>query len=115
MKQDNKDQLFTDNARQRLDKSVDATDEETSSRLRQIRYQALNKKADKNIWLTTYSAFAATAAVLVLTITVWLTQAPTINDELVLEDISILTSTEELDFYQQLEFYNWLDDEQING
>jgi len=62
-----------------------------------------------------YSAFAATAAVLVLTITIWLTQAPDINDELVLEDISILTSTEELDFYQQLEFYNWLDDEQING
>ena len=115
MKQDNKDQAFLDNTRRVLDNSVDAIDEETSSRLRQIRYQALNNKAEKNYGLIPYSAFAATAAVLVLTITIWLTQAPDINDELVLQDISILTSTEELDFYQQLEFYNWLDDEQING
>ena len=115
MKQDNKDQAFLDNTRRILDNSVDGIDEDTSSRLRKIRYQALNNKAEKSYGLMPYSAFAATAAVLVLTITIWLTQAPDINDELVLEDISILTSTEELDFYQQLEFYNWLDDEQING
>ena len=115
MKQDDKDQAFLHNTRQVLDHSVDALDEETSSRLRQIRYQALNNKPEKHNWFTPYSAFAATAAVLVLSVTVWLTQLPAINDELVLEDIPLLTTSEELDFYQELEFYNWLDDEQING
>ena len=115
MKQDEKDQAFLDNARQLLDHSVDTIDEETSSRLRQLRYQALDNKPKKLSWFTPYSAFAATAAVLVLTVTVWLTQTTNINDELVLEDIPLLTAGEELDFYQDLEFYNWLDDEQING
>lgn len=115
MKQNDKDQAFLHNARHLLDESVDAIDEGTSSRLRQIRHQALNNKPETRSWFASYSAFAATAAVLVLTVTVWLTQAPTMNDELVLEDIPLLTASEELDFYQELEFYNWLDDEQING
>ncbi|MCW8855462.1 MAG: hypothetical protein OQK76_09995 [Gammaproteobacteria bacterium] len=115
MKQNEKDQKLLDNARELLEHSVDAIDEETSSRLRQIRYQALNTRSKNLNWFTPYSAFAATAAVLLLTVSVWLTQAPTINDELVLEDMPLLTTTEELDFYQDLEFYNWLDDEQING
>ena len=115
MKQNDKDQAFLHNARHLLDQSVDAIDEETSFRLRQIRHQVLNTKPETRNWFAPYSAFAATAAVLVLTVTVWLTQAPTMNDELVLEDIPLLAASEELDFYQELEFYNWLDDEQING
>ena len=115
MKQDDKDQAFLHNARHLLDQSVDAIDEDTSSRLRKIRYQALNNKAEKSYGFMPYSAFAATAAVLILTVTVWLTQSPNINDELVLEDMPLLTTGEELDFYQDLEFYSWLEEEQING
>ena len=115
MRQDDKDQAFLHNARHILDDSVDAIDEQTTSRLKQIRYQALQSKPQKRHWLMPYSAFAATAAVMILTVTVWLTQSPNINDELVLEDMPLLTTGEELDFYQDLEFYSWLDDEQING
>ena len=115
MKQNDNDQEFLDKTRELLEHSVDAIDEKTSSRLRQIRYQALDTRSRKLNWFTPYSAFAATAAVLLLTVSIWLTQAPIINDELVLEDMPLLTTTEELDFYQDLEFYNWLDDEQING
>ncbi|MDH5471792.1 MAG: hypothetical protein OEY61_02970 [Gammaproteobacteria bacterium] len=112
---DDTEKNFLAHSKSLLDKSIDAIDTDTAAQLRTMRYQALEHKPKTFNWPTPYAAFATTAAVLMLTVSLWLTQPAEVNDARVLEDIPMLTSGEELDFYQDLEFYNWLDDEQING
>ena len=97
MTEHDKQQDFLNHASNVLDKSIETIDDETVRRLKQIRYQALEHKEKKTAWLKPLPAMAATAAALAL------------------EDMPLLTTNEDLDFYQELEFYNWLDDEQING
>ena len=115
MTEHDKEQKFLNNVRNTLHKSLDAIDAETTSRIKQARYQALEQGHNKSSWLMPFSAIAVTASVVTLSVTLWFTPFNEMNEELVLEDISLLTASEELDFYQELEFYNWLDDEQING
>ena len=115
MTQNDNEQDLLKNAQRILDDGADNLDADTTSKLKKIRYQALEQKQQKFSWLTPYSTFAATASVMVLAMTLWFSQPPMVNDELVIEDMPLLSANEELEFFQELEFYNWLDDEEING
>ena len=108
-------QRFLANARNTLDNSLESIDAETARQLKQVRYKALEQNHKKSSWFMPVSSIAVTASVVTLTVALWFTQFNELNEELVLEDITLLTATEELEFYQELEFYNWLDEEHING
>ena len=107
------DELLLERVRKHLDHSCDALDGQTLSRLNRIRHGALEKQQKpRNPFLLPFGGLV-TACVLVLSVT--LMDHQSIPESLpsgasALEDIEILTSAEELDFYENYEFYQWLAD-----
>jgi hypothetical protein len=104
---------FVENAKHVLDQDAENLDGTTTSRLRQMRYAAL-EKAESNWW----QRFRLPAAALVtasLIATFTFVQMRT-SDELqtvkTIEDMEILASSEQLDLYEDYDFYTWLAEEQ---
>lgn len=105
------DQALLDDIKNTLDESVERLDAATRSRLTQARHKALagrSGKAARRRWLLPVSAFASTAAA-VLAITLWTHQPDSFDTELALEDLEIIASNTDLEFLQDLEFYEWLE------
>ncbi len=105
-----------------LDQAADRLDDATLRDLRQVRYEALlaGKPAasgKRPAWLLPVGGLAAAATVAVLTVSLWLT--PPENDPAAqfspLEDLALLGDVESLEFYEDLDFYLWLDDEKEAG
>ncbi|MCF6339007.1 MAG: hypothetical protein L3J84_13865 [Gammaproteobacteria bacterium] len=105
-----------------LDQAVDALDDATLRDLRQVRREALlagkpSASEKRRAWLLPVGGLATAATVAVLTVSLWLT--PPENDPatqfLPLEDLVLLGDAESLEFYEDLDFYLWLDDEKEAG
>lgn len=112
---DNEDQ-FEQQLKQTLDQGNAAMDGETLSHLRRARHQALaaqHRPAYANRWIPA-TAMAGAAA---LAVGLWLHQPVQKNQVLVagLEDIDLLAAQEDIDFYEELDFYLWLESQQQQG
>ena len=107
------EQLLLSAAKHTLDESVESLDQETLDRLAAIRLQALaaasSRKSRSSNWFMPAGGFV-TAAALVAAVLLWTSQ-PAMEESApmaLIEDINLLTDSEEIDFYQNLEFYQWL-------
>ena len=107
------EKLLLSAAKHTLQDSVDNLDQETLDRLATIRLQALaaasSRRSRRSSWLMPAGGFV-TAAALVAALLLW-TSEPAIKESApvaLIEDINILTDSEDIDFYQDLEFYQWL-------
>jgi len=101
---------FVAGIRQQLDRSCNALDGQTLSRLNRIRHAALERKqARASRLLLPFGGFV-TACVLVLSVTMFAPGSAPEADALAspLEDIDILTTSDSLDLYEDYEFYQWL-------
>ncbi|VAW85051.1 hypothetical protein MNBD_GAMMA17-314 [hydrothermal vent metagenome] len=105
-----------------LDRATDELDDATLRDLRRVRREALfasqlATSGKPPAWLLPMGGLATTATVAVLTVSLWLT--PLENDPAVqfppLEDLALLGDAESLEFYENLDFYLWLDDEKEAG
>ena len=110
------EQLLLSAAKSTLDNSVDDLDASTLEQLATIRRQAVESATKQQAssiglpsWLLPVGGLATAAAAVLVTMTLWTIQ-PDIQDApvAVLEDINLLTAPEEIEFYQDLEFYEWL-------
>ncbi|HFE38538.1 MAG TPA: hypothetical protein ENK06_09025 [Gammaproteobacteria bacterium] len=119
----NKEDKLVVLSRQLLDESLEGLDESILTRLRESRQKAVRQAAQQNkgnaeppfsfpVWLAPVGA-GATFATVILTIALfWMQPLPQHNaNEHFIEDLSLLTASEELEFYQDIEFYLWLEDE----
>ena len=104
---------FLEQVSSALDKSCDSIDGYTQSRLTRIRHQALDrtKQASRwKVWGPVGAAGLACSMVLVLNFGIQ-SQAP-VSDTLIgdtaIEDLDLLTADEGLEFFEDLEFYQWL-------
>lgn len=106
----------TDRARELLDQSVEKIDPHTVHRLQRARAAALRSesptRAARPGWLVP-AAGLAVAASLVLAV---MTMLPTSTDRNApavasVDDIEILFAKDDLNLYEDLEFYAWLDEE----
>lgn len=95
--------------RKELDRSCDALDGYTLSRLHRIRSAALARPPSRwrSLLLPFGGLVTACALVLVVNLALRSTALPTAG-EAALEDIEMLTSNESLDLYEDYEFYQWL-------
>ncbi len=118
MIKDNENKLET-NIRQSLDESVDTLDANTLSKIRQIRAQAIEmarEKADsrhKNWLLNKQGIFVgglATACVMVFAVMVLL-KSPTPMQAVPVDDIELISSSDDLELFEDLEFYEWLEED----
>ena len=110
---------ITVQARATLDKSLDDLDARTTARLQAIRkrtiadYRENSKGAQpRQKWIMSATALAATVVVAVLAVGIWQQSASDHNMMANLEDMSLLTDKEDFELYEELEFYQWLADEQ---
>ena len=106
-------------ARSTLEYSNDHIDEQTLAQLKSARrnavdvYTAKQSKAHRPARLFPVAGFATVGAALLVAVTLWTLQpSQQIEKEsapiAVLEDLNLLTGSEEIEFYQDLEFYEWL-------
>ncbi len=114
MTKDNENKLET-NIRQSLDESVDALDANTLSKIRQVRAQAV-AKADfrhKNWLLNKQGIFVgglATACVMVFAVMILL-KSPAPMQAVPVDDIELISSSDDLELFEDLEFYEWLEED----
>ena len=118
MNQDNEDKL-TRNIKQTLDDSVDSLDGNTLSTIRQIRAQAIDKAIDKAVtqqsnWSVIMTGALATACVMVFAVMILL-KSPMSNHAVPLDDLDLISSSESLELYEDLEFYEWLEDDVLQS
>ncbi|MGH8531016.1 MAG: DUF3619 family protein [Nevskiales bacterium] len=116
--QEQSDQHFARALREKLEASASALDELTVARLRAARKravaQAQSAPARIRWWLTAGGFGLAAAITLAWTLTVQIPGAPPADSE-VWELAYVDDSDEEaLDLYEDLEFYEWLEDTQTD-
>ena len=108
---------FETNIKQTLDKSVDNLDANTQSRIRQIRAQAVEKAGTTSQanWFPVMTGALATACVMVFAIML-LIKSPETNIQLLpVDDLELISSSDSLEFFEDLEFYEWLEDDALFG
>ena len=114
----NDDKSFTHNIQQALDNSTEELDADISRRLRLARYHALEAYKVKHSYWKPAGSFAM-AAMLLVAIGVWQfggkqQGVEELNDNGTviaqnIEDLELVATSDSMQFYQDLEFYQWLD------
>ena len=120
MNDSEQEKKFLSVVKKALDQSADDLDGNIQSRLRQARYRALEQAEGKKVWLPGWglsTASVATAALVMLIAAFYFKgpqqEVPQVN---VLDEIEIVGSEESLEFYDELDFYVWLaEEEKIAG
>lgn len=109
------DQRFARRAAEQLTRNADVVDDEIRARLRSARRRALDTLDDRprsaaRFGVPAVAALAAAALATVLLVPRWSAEPPQdIVAGLGLEDLEILGAAEDLELYEHLEFYRWLE------
>ena len=113
-----KEEEFLDKLKESLDQRIDTLDGETLSRLNRARHAALQQQhlpahsVNKWAWLP---ASGIAAAILVSSVFMFRSEhIPDINGNDI-DEIEIIASTDNIDFYEQLDFYMWLLEEESDA
>ena len=101
----------------RLDAATDEIDAATKTRLRAIRREALAsaETSSHSAWWVPAGSLAAVATLAVMTVSLWTLMPEQDAFMPPLEDIALLSDKEELEFYEELDFYLWLNNEQMQN
>ena len=114
MTQHDEDKL-TANIKQSLDKSADELDAQILSRIRQVRARALEQTEKEPLNLFgVMSGALATACVMVFAVMIIL-ESPDTTHMTPVDDLELISSSDNLDLYEELDFYEWLEDEALFG
>ena len=106
----NNEDAFLSQVKDQLNRGSDTLDKEVVARLRRARYEALHSKPKHIPGLWPISGLA-TACTALLVVAIWWERPvePVPNGTAqIVEDVEVLTATDQLDFYEDLEFYGWL-------
>ncbi len=114
MKNEVQEQKLIDFAKQTLDHSIKNLDQGTLSRLQSARQTVCSNASEPDSWLRPAWAIAA-ACLVIFTIALWNTDSPKVTATLPIEDVEILASANGWEFYEDLEFYSWLAENDQTG
>ena len=124
MKKNNKDDDFLKAVNNHLNKSVDAIDEDTKAALHDMRREALSKTEkgltepgliERWFWLRPAPVMAMASLVFVVSVSLQMTSTVSVTPSPALEDIPLLTAADDIELYDDLEFYQWLEAQGENG
>ncbi|ULA66606.1 MAG: hypothetical protein LZF62_120008 [Nitrospira sp.] len=97
-------------AKRLLDQSVQELDQKTVLAIQRARVNALGRCSTRRPWLQ-WAGGMALATMATLAVSMWLWQANGVNhSHLLLEDLELMQSPENLELSEDLEFYDWLAD-----
>jgi len=115
MKKDDAKQKFVDDIRGVLDASADDIDAATRARLAAARRTALMPARAPVSWLVPVAATASLALALVVGLVLWPEQNTHDESVLAIDALPVLGSPDDLELYENLEFYQWLAEQQRVG
>jgi hypothetical protein len=107
MSKDAREEALLRQVKSALDAGSETLDAATCTRLRAARAHALRQRHARQPWLLWPAAGAALAAAALLSWGLWF-NAPVSHTPAALEQLELLSSTENLELYTDLEFYQWL-------
>lgn len=111
--QDDRD--FAIHAKRVLDYAVQEVDQSSALRLQRGRLAALESKPSRALWMVWASGFAV-ASVAVLAIYLWGPQPISQQHAVVpLDDFELITSGENVELAEDLDFFHWLADDDTTG
>jgi hypothetical protein len=109
------DREFIARAKDVLDRTAEEIDPVTGWRLQRARLSALEGRAVHKRWLVWVSG-AALASVAAIALTLWVRQpTPERHTAVPLEDFELVTSIENVELAEDLDFYHWLADDDSKG
>ncbi len=115
MKQNRPDSEFVKKVRHALERSTEDLDPTVTTRLNQARQRALQLQRKKQrVWLTPQRwlpAAAIAAASILFVVLLHDYRPPESHLTSGIEDVEILASSDNPDFFQELDFYTWLAEE----
>jgi len=119
MKERDREEYFLGKVQDLLNEGAEHLDPQTRERLERVRIRALSAGEEKGGFFTPLRWIMiggfATATMAATALFFWLhTSPPGALPAKQIEDFEIITSREQMDFYQNLDFYRWLATEQ-NG
>lgn len=91
-----------------LDHSVDELDQQTILRLQRARLDALTPRPSSTRWM--FAGTLATLSIAVLALTLWMSKPVTVMPVHEPNDLEVVTAAENLEFYDEIDFYRWLAD-----
>lgn len=103
--------------KQDLDESVDVLDANTLSKIRQIRAKAIEGvESRSSSWFFSKQGLfiggLATACVMVFAVMILL-ESPRFMQTISVDDIEFISSSDNLDLFEDLEFYEWLEENDL--
>ncbi|GJL77369.1 MAG: hypothetical protein NPINA01_03580 [Nitrospinaceae bacterium] len=119
MKYQDDEDTFLKKVKDSLDRSEENLDAETQSRLNRIRRETLKIKkqgeSKRFKWLPVPLPALATACGVLLAIFFFSMGDHELTFDTNLEDLEILASNNKLDFYEDLDFYAWLVEQELDA
>lgn len=106
MSKNDREEALLRQVKNSLDASIETLDAATCTRLRAARTHALRHPRARPPWLLWPAGGVALAAAL-LSWTLWF-NGPVSHTPAALEQLELLSSTENLELYTDLDFYQWL-------
>lgn len=107
MSKDDQEEALLRKVKNALDASSETLDGATCTRLRAARTRALQQRHTRQPWLLWPAGGVALAAAALLSWGLWF-NVPVSHTPAALEQLELLSSTESLELYTDLEFYQWL-------
>lgn len=106
---------FIARAKQLLDRTVEEITPAAGMRLQRARLSVLDGGSSQKRWLMWISGLAL-ASVAALTLAFWVKQpVPEHHAAVPLEDFELVTSDENVELAEDLDFYHWLADDDTTG
>ena len=111
MSTEKRDERLVEMVRGHLDAGLDTLDDRTAARLRAVRLRAVESAEGRRgfrfpRWATVGGL--ATAAAAVLAVSLWVSERPRESSVATADDIEIVAAQEQMQFYEDIEFYRWL-------
>jgi len=109
------EQVFLQRVKSTLEQNEAQLDVDTLRDLRLARHKALESlHKPRRLWQpVALAAVAATVAVMVVSLQLMQPKTPTTAPQI--EDMALLSASDDLDLYENLDFYQWLELEKHNG
>lgn len=109
------DREFASRVKRVLDRAVSEMDQPTTLRLQRGRLAALESKPRRPVWIAWISGLAV-ASVMTLALYLWVPQPiPQQHVAVPLDDFDLVTSVENVELAEDLEFFHWLADDDTTG
>jgi len=107
------DDELTKHITSQLDAGMERLDGATRSQLTQARHRALTARHHRPLWIWPAAGSALLASI--VAVTIWMGRASDAGDPFSVNDFEMLTNSDDIELYQDLEFMQWLDEAESNG